>query len=180
MEIAEELRLPLEVLDGYRPWLAALTLELSAYMKQGFQPDLGVDQHFYKRALKDNKKIVTLETIRDQLSLFTDMNDSMSNAYMAMTLYHLRDPEDLPEDVLEIWMDGDLGDMEDFVEDAQDDQPVLYKRFLRDRNKNWFPVIQGLLEQDANALVIVGALHMPGDDGLLALLRRAGYQPRQL
>lgn len=179
VEIAEELKLPLEVLDGYRPWLAALTLELSAFMKQGFQPDLGVDQHFYERALKDNKKIVTLETVREQISLFTDMSDSMSNEYMAMTLYHLDDPEDLPEDVLDDWLDGDLGDIGDYVEDVEDDHPQMYNRFLRDRNRAWMPTILDLLKQQENVLVVVGAMHLPEDDGLLAMLRKAGYKPRQ-
>ncbi|MDX1496437.1 MAG: TraB/GumN family protein [Salinisphaeraceae bacterium] len=180
VEIAEELRLPLEVLNGYRPWLAALTLELSAYMKQGFQPDLGVDQHYYKRALKDEKKIVTLETVRAQTNLFTDMSDAMSNDYMAMTLEHMEDPEDLPEDILEIWQDGDVGDMEDYVEDAKDDYPRMYNRFLRDRNRDWMPTVLDLLKQKENALVIVGALHMVGDEGLVELLRKSGYRPRQL
>ncbi|MGB1580537.1 MAG: TraB/GumN family protein [Nevskiales bacterium] len=179
VEIAEELRLPIEVLNGYRPWLAALTLELSAYMKQGFQPDLGVDQHYYQRALKDNKKVVTLETVRAQTNLFTDMSDAMSNDYMAMTLYHLEDPEDLPEDILDIWLDGDVGDMEDYVEDARDDYPRMYNRFLRDRNRDWMPTVLDLLKQKENALIIVGALHLVGDEGLVELLRKAGYSPRQ-
>lgn len=179
VDITEELKLPLQVLEGYRPWLAALTLELSAYLKQGFQPDLGVDQHYYHRAVKDGKTVITLETVRAQTSFFTEMDDRMSMDYMSMTLYHLRDPEDLPEDILDIWLDGDIGDMEDYVEDAQDDYPRLYNRFLRDRNRAWLPTILDLLKQKQNALVVVGALHMPGEDGLLTLLKNAGYKPQQ-
>jgi uncharacterized protein YbaP (TraB family) len=179
VNIAKELKVPFEMLDNYRPWLAALTLELSAYMKQGFQPDLGVDQHFYQKAVRDKKNIITLETIREQTSFFTDMSNSMANDYMAMTLYHLRDPEDLPEDILDIWLDGDVDDMEDYVEDAKDDHPQLYNRFLRDRNRKWMPVILDLLKQKQNALVVVGALHLAGDDGLLNLLEKAGYRPIQ-
>lgn len=179
VSISKELKVPFEMLNNYRPWLAALTLELSAYMKQGFQPDLGVDQHFYQKAVRDKKNIVTLETIREQTSFFTDMSNSMANEYMDMTLYHLRDPEDLPEDILDIWLDGDVDDMEDYVEDAEDDHPQMYRRFLRDRNRKWAPVILGLLKQKKNALVIVGALHLPGDDGLLELVEKAGYYPVQ-
>lgn len=179
INIAEELKVPFEMLNRYRPWLAALTLELSAYMKRGFQPDLGVDQHFYQRAVKDNKTIITLETIRAQTAFFTEMDDRMSNDYMSMTLYHLRDPEDLPDDVLEIWLDGDLGDMEDYVEDAEDDYPLLYNRFLRDRNRAWMPTILELLKEKRNAMVVVGALHLPGRDGVLTMLREAGYTPKQ-
>ena len=179
ISIAKELKVPFEMLNNYRPWLAALTLELSAYMKQGFQSDLGVDQFFYQRAVKEKKAIITLETIREQTAFFTEMTDRMSNDYMGMTLYHLRDPTDLPEDILEIWLDGDDGDMEDYVEDAEDDYPQLYNRFLRDRNRAWMPTVLELLKEKRNVLVVVGALHLPGDHGLLELLRNAGYEPQQ-
>lgn len=179
VDVADELKLPVGMLDGYRPWLAALTLELSAYLKQGFKPDLGVDQRYYQRAQKDGKTIITLETLRAQTGFFTDLSDSMSMDYLDMTLYNLRDPEDLPLDVLEIWQDGDVGEMEDLLEDVQDDYPQLYQRFIRDRNRYWLPTILDLLKQKRNALVIVGALHMPGEDGLVNLLSKAGYEARQ-
>lgn len=178
-KVADKLNIQMETLNRYRPWLAALTLEMSAYLKQGFQPDLGVDRYFYERAKKDEKRIITLETLRSQTALFTDLNDSQSMEYLTMTLHHLRDPEDLPGDVLDIWQDGDLRDMEDYVADAQDDYPLLYQRFLRDRNRAWLPTLLDLLRQKENVLFVVGAMHMPGEHGLLTLLHKAGYRPVQ-
>jgi uncharacterized protein YbaP (TraB family) len=44
-----------------------------------------------------------------------------------------------------------------------------------DRNRRWLPKIVALLGDDQDYLVIVGALHLVGSDGLVELLRRQGY-----
>jgi hypothetical protein len=48
-----------------------------------------------------------------------------------------------------------------------------------DRNRKWLPIITGLLHDNQDYLVIVGALHLIGDDGLVELLRHEGYTVEQ-
>ncbi|MGA2364772.1 MAG: TraB/GumN family protein [Steroidobacteraceae bacterium] len=45
-----------------------------------------------------------------------------------------------------------------------------------DRNRAWLPVITGLLHEDQDYLVIVGALHLVGKDGIIQLLQQQGFQ----
>jgi uncharacterized protein YbaP (TraB family) len=51
---------------------------------------------------------------------------------------------------------------------------------LVDRNKNWMPKIDQLLSRNGHSLVVVGAAHLVGPDGLLAMLRAKGYTVDQL
>jgi hypothetical protein len=44
-----------------------------------------------------------------------------------------------------------------------------------DRNLKWLPKITALLREDRDYLVIVGALHLVGNDGLVELLKRQGF-----
>ena len=53
----------------------------------------------------------------------------------------------------------------------------LYDQLLGSRNRKWLPQIEALLNADHNVLVLVGTLHFVGHDGLLELLKRAGYKP---
>lgn len=178
-EAVEKLGLPVTMLNRYRPWLAALTIEMSVYAKKNFRAELGVDRHFYDKAVIAKKEIRTLETIEQQSEFFTGMDEKMAQDYLAATLVNLDEVDNDPLEIYEIWRDGDDGDMEDLLEPLMDDYPQLYRRFIRDRNEKWLPVILELLKGNRNALVVVGALHLPGDHGLLELVERAGYDPVQ-
>ena len=61
------------------------------------------------------------------------------------------------------------------LDDVKDD-PQLYQRLLVDRNRTWLPKIEALFARAGRAFVVVGAAHLVGPDGLLALLRAKGYQ----
>ena len=54
--------------------------------------------------------------------------------------------------------------------------PDLYDKFLVRRNEKWLPTIEGLSGQSENALVIVGASHLGGENGVIQLLERRGFQ----
>ncbi len=56
----------------------------------------------------------------------------------------------------------------------------MYQRLLVERNKNWMPKIEALFTRRGRALVVVGAAHLVGPDGLLAMLRSKGYIVEQL
>jgi uncharacterized protein YbaP (TraB family) len=57
--------------------------------------------------------------------------------------------------------------------------PVTYRLLLVDRNNAWLPQLKARLDAHHagdNTLAVVGALHLAGEDGLLAKLRAEGYR----
>jgi uncharacterized protein YbaP (TraB family) len=66
--------------------------------------------------------------------------------------------------------------------DMRERYPKLYQQLLVDRNRAWLPKIETLLQPAAsgNALVVVGALHLVGRDGLVAMLQARGYRVQRL
>ena len=56
----------------------------------------------------------------------------------------------------------------------------MYQRLLVDRNKDWLPKIEALFSRKGRAFVVVGAAHLVGPDGLLAMLKAKGYAIEQL
>ena len=57
-----DLGMPVEPLKRFKPWMLALTLLSFEWQKAGFDPDLGLDKHFYDRARVEGKTIQGLET----------------------------------------------------------------------------------------------------------------------
>ena len=60
------------------------------------------------------------------------------------------------------------------------DYPELYRTIVADRNGRWMQSLQAMLEDDRDYLIVVGALHLVGEDGLPEQLRNAGYEVTQL
>ncbi len=58
--------------------------------------------------------------------------------------------------------------------------PEIYKVLVVQRNNNWMKKLTRLNENNTIEFVLVGALHLPGEDGLLTSLRSRGYEIDQL
>jgi len=60
------------------------------------------------------------------------------------------------------------------------DFPTMTERLSGQRNRNWIPKIESYLDSGQTYFVVVGAAHMVGPEGLLALLKARGYKIEQL
>ena len=81
------------------------------------------------------------------------------------------------------WHRGDAeGLWSGMAADMKRQYPRLYRRINVERNDAWVPRIQQILTQpgDDDALVVVGALHLLGDDGVVEKLRARGYQVERI
>ena len=130
-----------------------------------------------ERARVDGKPIEGLETIEEQLGIF----DLRSTAEQVSFLLDAAD--DVPamqgdlDRLINAWRVGDLAALERELQNERAQAPALYDQLLGVRNRAWMPKLEALLEQERDYLVVVGALHFVGRDGLLQLLRLAGHKP---
>ncbi|HEX4346566.1 MAG TPA: TraB/GumN family protein, partial [Vicinamibacterales bacterium] len=74
---------------------------------------------------------------------------------------------------------GDMPAMERIVLPDMTNDPVMYQRLLVARNSNWLPKIEALFLRPRPSLVVVGAAHLIGPDGLLQSLKTRGYTIEQ-
>jgi uncharacterized protein YbaP (TraB family) len=169
-----------EVAKRFKPWLAALTIESLAWVNAGFDPNLGLDKHFYDRAIADGKTVQGFETMAFQVSLFDDMPMDQQDRLLASTLKDIDTEQANMTKLIAAWRDGDAPTVERLVLADMKGEPTIYKRMLVDRNRNWIPKIDQLLARNGRSLVIVGAAHLVGPDGLIAMLKAKGYTVEQL
>ncbi|MFP4037883.1 MAG: TraB/GumN family protein, partial [Desulfobacteraceae bacterium] len=80
------------------------------------------------------------------------------------------------DDMIRAWEKGDASALEETNKRGYEGFPDLYQRFIVERNNRWIPDIQSLFDRHGNTLVIVGAGHLVGDQGMIRLLEKKGYQ----
>ena len=162
-----------------RPWLLALMIDSLEWQKQGFDPNFGLDKHFYDQAKEDNKAVKGLETVNDQISIFESMSAQQQDHLLAETLKDLETEQANLNKMIAAWRVGDAPAVEKIVLTDIQKESDLYQRLLVNRNKNWMPRIEELFARRGHAFVVVGAAHLVGPDGLLAMLKAKGYTIEQ-
>jgi uncharacterized protein len=177
---AEALGLPLEPFKMLKPWMVALTLVQMEWQQAGFDPQLGLDMHFYNQAKADGKTTQGLETAEYQISRLDGLTLQQQERMLAESLKELDDEKANMKKLVDAWRSGDSATVEKIVLADLKTEPVLYQRLLVERNRNWMPKIDALFARPKHALVVVGAAHLVGPDGLLAMFKAKGYKIEQL
>ena len=172
----ENLGMPLAALQQFKPWFLAMTLMAVEWQKAGFDAALGLDKHFYDRAQTEGKTVQGLETTEYQISRFDGMTMSQQDHFLAESLKDLDSEKASVQKLAAAWKAGDLATVERFVLQDLKDDPLMYQRLLVDRNRNWLPKIEALFGRPGHAFVVVGAAHLVGPDGLLAMLKAKGIR----
>lgn len=171
---AAQLGMPVPVCEDFRPWFCALALELFPLQQAGFTVENGLDNHFYARAREDGRPVIPLETARFQIDLFALMPEALSREMLAATLDESTWTSQSPAELFRTWRSGDVARVERLVADLGRSHPELHSRLLAQRNRAWVQPLVSRLRGEVPVLVVVGAAHLPGADGLLALLKAQG------
>jgi uncharacterized protein YbaP (TraB family) len=177
---AGDLGLPIEPLKLFKPWMLAMTLQAMEWQKAGFDPELGLDKHFYDRAHKDGREIQGLETVEYQISRFDGMTMEQQDRMLADSLKGLDTEMTNITKLVDAWQKGDVPTIERIMLTDLKQDPVMYERLLVERNRNWMPKLEALFGRRGRAFVVVGAAHLVGPDGLLTMLKAKGYSVEQL
>jgi uncharacterized protein len=164
----------------FKPWMLAIALEGIELQNAGFDPALGLDQHFYDRAKEAGRAVQGLETVDYQISRFDGMTAEQQDKMLAETLKELATETAAVGTLGDAWKAGDAATVERLALADIKSDPVMYQRLLVERNKNWIPKIEALFARRGKAMVVVGAAHLIGPDGLLAMLKAKGYTIEQL
>jgi uncharacterized protein len=180
MKEAERLGIPTEAADMLQPWVLGLQLIEMQYMKLGFDPQQGVEQQLEHEAQADGKPISGLETMDEQLGVLQGLSAADQAKFLDMAVDEMHDVEGETQSVVSAWRSGDATKLAGLLSDEYKTFPNLYRVLVTERNKRWVPQIEKLLHGNQDVFVVVGALHLVGDGGLLELLRHDGYKPEQL
>jgi uncharacterized protein YbaP (TraB family) len=171
--------LPIEMVKLMRPWMVELTLSGLELQRAGFDPELGIDVH-YRRLAADNKMgLSMLETAAEQIDYLAGLPLDLQVAQLQKTL--AEGDAELKEvrQIAAAWRAGDANAIEQLLVKGMQESPAYYQSLVVDRNRRWIPRIESCLAT-GNCFIVVGAAHMVGTDGLIAMLKQKGYRITQL
>ena len=167
-----------QTLEQSEPWMVSLSLVLGITNAMGFKAELGLDRHLMERAAKAGKPTGGLETIEAQMQAM----DSVPYAEQASGLDEfLDDPKQAIKQMQDMhgwWRSGDVARLDSEMRaEMANKTPESYKLLDVDRNDAWVPKIETRLKDSKadDTLVVVGTLHLLGEDGLVEKLRAKGY-----
>lgn len=170
-------KISLAALDSMHPWLASEFLTVAAATNAGLSPDISADEALKSRAQREQKNVIYLETMEDQIRVSSDQADFVQLKILTNTLEEFNVlGEDLKQ-IVAAWSVGGTDFLaREVVLSLKESSADYYKALLVDRNKKWAKILTRYMEDSGIAFVAVGTGHLLGEDSLINLLRDQGYK----
>lgn len=163
-------------LDPLQPWLASLQMAVLQMQASGYDPSSGVEAALNADAEAAGKAFGYFETIEEQLRFLSDSAIEVQVADFEVSVEQMVEEPEILTNMVQAWAVGDMDFLDGLInEEMRDASPELYERLIVQRNRNWIPQIEAALAGSDDAFVAVGAGHMPGDQGVIALLESNGH-----
>jgi hypothetical protein len=178
--LAAAAQIPIALLAKSEPWYAAMTVEIMLLMRMGFNPQYGIETHFMNLAADDGKEILGFETMRQQLELLDGLSPEVQRDMLIQALAEGIELHALMDPMIDAWSKGDMTFIADNLLADIEDYPEINQAIVVDRNIDWTNQIVDLLNDNEDYLVIVGTLHLVGDQGVPNLLQSRDYEVKQL
>lgn len=176
----QEAGLPMFMFETMKPGMAITMLEAMELTKLGANPELGEDQHFFKLAKETGRQTIPLETVDFQIDLMLSFTGQEEELMFEKSLEEIDDEKKEYDELVTAWKHGDSAGLEKMLNEMRTDAPTIFKKLVTDRTANWLPKVDELLHGSQNAIIVVGAGHLVGPDGLVELLKKQGFKVTQL
>jgi uncharacterized protein YbaP (TraB family) len=169
----------LDLIQPMKPWMVMMLLETLELQAGGFDANLGLDKFFYDKATAAKKTVIGLETAASQIDRFDKMPDAVQEQMLVSALAEKDAERANLSALISAWQRGDAPAMEQLMLQSFQGNNAAYASLITERNRNWMPQLEACFRRPSPCFVIVGAAHVIGPDGLLAMLRQKGYKIEQ-
>lgn len=175
VEAMRERGIPEQMVGLLKPWAVFMTLSMPLETNDTF-----LDLKLYRQALQLGKKVYGLESIEEQLDVFDKMSRSDQIALLSELIAQYHEYEATISAMTEAYLERDLDRLVGLSEQSMEGTDADLKQRMMDRlidtrNRRMAERMSQQLAE-GSAFIAVGALHLPGSDGLIELLRRQGYR----
>ncbi len=183
---AEKLGLPWSIAGRMKPWALMGSLSLPACemaRKRAQKPFL--DLHLGLQAKQSGKKIVGLETLESQMQAMASLPESFALNGLIQSVRLGKRMDDVFETMIQLYTKGEIALIwsviqrvgeNGFVEPQENADMVAFQQTIVDkRNVDMVKAATSLIDE-GNAFIAVGALHLPGEKGMLKILAQQGYK----
>lgn len=170
-----------KVLKNMKPW--AVLMMLMIPVEQQLQASAVLDMVLFRRASLRKIEVTGLETAQEQIAVFESMSIEDQVWMLNRSIKGIDSTDAQMPNMLNAYLQRDLEQLvlmqrKFMVEDSEIDDRFMYQ-LLELRNKRMADRMEPVLKQ-GNAFIAIGALHLPGENGVLHLLEQQGYSVKAL
>lgn len=167
--------------QNFKPWMVTMTLLVLELEKNGITAADGLDMYFSNKAKKDGKQTGGLEDVYKHVELVSSLGEEFDETIIESFIREVEKLQVIMEDLIKSWRAGDEAGIDEYLSDnMRKESPKLYKRLITDRNRDWIPHLETLIDSGKKTLVIVGVGHLVGEDSVINLLRSRGYKVKKM
>lgn len=168
--------LSIKMYNQFKPSMIVITLLMIELQRLGMA-EAGVDSYFNSQASVDGKLLGQLETVQVQLDVLENLGKGQEDAMILSTIDEMKELPLVMEKIKKAWRKGNTSGLEKIgISPMKIDYPDLYRLLLVSRNNAWVPKIEALLLTPEVEFILVGALHLVGQDGVISQLKQLGYK----
>jgi len=178
-ERATQLGIDMRIFNQMKPWFVAINLIAIKLKALQLDPRRGVDQYLASEAKRRGKPTSGLETLEFQIGLLDQLSKQNQEAMLRETVTELDLLDRNIDEIVRSWVDGDEALLAKLLLAGMVEFPEIHQKVLVERNRRWLPEIEKSLEQGSEALIVVGAAHLVGPDGIIEMLKTKGYSVEQ-
>ncbi len=161
-------------LTPLRPWMAEIALELAADDRSGGLVSEGVESRIQDEAPSGARRH-GLETVAQQVGFLAGSSPADQIASLDATARELIADDPTYDRTVRAWLEGDTAGLRrDDLAPLEAAAPAIYRRLIVERNRRWARILRRLARNPGVTVVVVGAGHLIGPDGVPALLRAEG------
>lgn len=163
------------------PWAAALAIQLKQIEYLGYSSADGVDVRLTNKATLWHVPIIGLESLQFQIDLLTGQEQG-GKEMLVSALEEFDHSEDSTHCLIDSWKAGDIQKLNEFA-GLTEMSPQFEAAFLTDRNLDWAEKLSNpnwLPDNKGSYMVVVGTLHLLGEQSVLRLLKDKGFKITQL
>ena len=179
--VKENMMVDIAMLAQLKPAAINQQLVVLLYMKHtpGFNPQEQLDTYFQQQAGQQGKKVGGLETAPSQIDiLFNSQTLQRQANLLYCAISDIEKGIEQSKRLIAAYEKQDLDAMLQLMEERDgnscDPLPGEMEAMLDNRNKAWVEKMPTIMTE-APTLFVVGAGHLPGDNGVLNLLKQQGY-----
>ncbi len=173
----------MDLIKPMKPWMVDMILTALEVREAGLDVNLGLDKYFFDRAVMAGMETIPLETAESQVDRMDRMPIAVQEQMLRSTLRgldrDLQPGQGALNAVVAAWKRGDAESLQNMLLSEFEGLPAAYQSLVVERNRNWMPQLDACLARRSPCFVVVGAAHLVGPEGLLALLQRKGYRVEQ-
>jgi uncharacterized protein len=174
--------LPGEAAVMLKPWLISMLLSITDCQRSQMSAGRdALDKRLEKEAAKRGATVVGLETVESQLTAMANVPNDQQIQMLKSSLAYADRADDMIETLVQMYLKREIGASMPFEQALGEKSGVpasaydgFIKMLLVDRNAKMRDAAKPLFDK-GQAFVAIGALHLPGKTGIVALLREAGY-----